>query len=99
MRDEPDRAAVGMPWYRAADYERMVALVDDPHSFAPSYGSWLAAAESNMREAERVGVRVARVEIDPDAFVRWCEVRGLARDGAARAEFVKDRLRQDRRGP
>jgi hypothetical protein len=58
------------------------------------YDQWLMAAESNEGEARRVGIEVVRVTIDTDVFTKWCSVRSVARDLAARVAFVDAAMRE-----
>lgn len=93
MTDPATRTA-GMPWYAREDYAAILALMEDPHVLAPVYDQWLAAALNNEREAERAGVRVVRVRIEPDAFARWCAGQGLAPDSRARMRYVNEALQR-----
>ena len=98
MTDAPARIA-GMPWYRREDYPQILALVEDPHTLAPVYDQWLAAAQNNEREAQRAGVTVLRVPIEPQAFARYCAEQGLAPDSKARMRFVNEAVRRETGGP
>ena len=93
MSERPRR--VGMAWYRAEDYPRLRALVQDADRLPLSYDGWVVSAEQLEREVTRSGVAVVRVELRPDAFVAWCAQRDLAPDGAARARFANEALAQD----
>ncbi len=91
---EPVVRTAGMPWYAREDYARILAIMEDPHVLAPAYDQWLAAARNNEREAERAGVRVVRVPIEPHAFAGWCAARGLDPDGRARMRFVNEAVQR-----
>jgi MHS family shikimate/dehydroshikimate transporter-like MFS transporter len=50
-----------------------------------------AVLATGARLAETVaGVSVARVDLDPDAFVDWCDGKGLKPNGAARARYAQE---------
>ena len=87
---EPALRSAGMPWYAREDYAAILALMEDPHVLAPAYDQWLAAAQNNEREAERAGVRVVRVRIEPEPFARWCADQGLALNGRSRMRYVNE---------
>ena len=87
--------SVGVPWYGREDYPRILAVMEDADTLAPTYEEWLMAAENNQAEARRVGVEVVRVPIEPDTFVRWCADRGSPRTRASRVEFVNEVMRRD----
>ena len=86
---------VGVPWYSREDYPKILAIMEDAHTLAPTYESWLMAAENNEAEARRAGVRVVRVPLDPETFTRWCADRGSPRTRASRVEFVNEFMRRD----
>ncbi|HYP17770.1 MAG TPA: hypothetical protein VEQ65_11215 [Opitutus sp.] len=69
--------------------------MEDPHVLAPAYDQWLAAAQNNEREAERAGVRVVRVRIEPAPFARWCAEQGIAADSRARMRFVNEAVQRE----
>ncbi len=92
---EPTTRKAGMPWYAREDYAAILALMEDPHVLAPAYDQWLAAAQNNEREAERAGVRVVRVRIEPEPFARWCADQGLAPDSRARMCFVNEAVQRE----
>ena len=92
---EPAPRKAGMPWYAREDYAAILALMEDPHVLAPAYDQWLAAAQNNEREAERAGVRVVRVRIEPEPFARWCADQGIAPDSRARMRFVNETVQRE----
>ena len=96
---EPAIRTAGMPWYAREDYEAILAIMEDPHVLAPVYDQWLAAAQNNEREAQRAGVTVLRVPIEPQAFARYCADQGLAPDSKARMRFVNEAVRRETGGP
>jgi hypothetical protein len=87
---EPAPRTARVPWYAREDYAAILAMMEDPHILAPVYDQWLAAAQNNEREAERAGVTVVRVRIEPESFARWCAEQGIARDSRARMRYVAD---------
>jgi hypothetical protein len=89
LREDAERIA-GIPWYDREDYPRIVAMMEDAHVLAPVYEQWLAAAENNEREAQRVGVRTLRAIIRPDAFAAWCAERDLPPTSKARMQYVQE---------
>lgn len=54
-----------------------------------------AGAPRALADFAAGGRTVVPVDIDVEALIRWCGVRGRPLDGAARAEYVSERLRQD----
>jgi hypothetical protein len=91
----PGSRSVGVPWYSRVDYPRILAIMEDAATLAPSYDGWLVAAQNNEAEARRAGIEVVRVPLDPETFTRWCADRGSARTRAARVAFVNEVMRRD----
>ena len=90
MTSEPARR-IGLPWYRPEDYQRIRAMMADRHNLAPSYESWLAAAENNETVGREAGIHISRILIEPEAFARWCTEKGVEPDSAARRDYVAER--------
>ncbi len=86
---------VGVPWYAKEHYPQIRAIMEDAHTLAPTYETWVMAAENNEAEARRAGVEVVRVPIDPDTFTRWCADREVPCTRTARVEFVNEVMRRD----
>ena len=91
----PTSRTIPVPWYSREDYPRILALMEDAESLAPTYEQWLMAAENNEAEARRAGVQVVRVPVEPETFARWCADRGSAPTRAARVEFANEAVRRD----
>ena len=86
-------ASLGMGWYRPEDWDRLLQVIADRDSMHDTYAEWLASARQGERDLVARGQPVERVMVDPDELASWCLIRGLVPDGAARAEFVSDRMR------
>jgi hypothetical protein len=87
MTDEPPRR-IGLPWYRREDYQRIREIMTDRHNLAPTYESWLAAAENNEIVGMEAGLQLRRILIEPEAFAVWCAEKGVKPDSAARRDYV-----------
>ncbi|MFH6786422.1 MULTISPECIES: hypothetical protein [Methylobacterium] len=81
--------SVGIAWYEPGDYPRIRAVMADS-GLPESYATWQMSAVQVEREVARSGVAVARIRIEPEAFVAWCDAKGLAPDAKARAAFVRE---------
>ena len=75
------------------DWDRLLQVIADRDSMHDTYAEWLASARQGERDLVARGQPVERVMVDPDELASWCLIRGLVPDGAARAEFVSDRMR------
>lgn len=94
MANEPARR-IGLPWYRREDYQRIREMMADRHNLAPTYESWLAAAENNETVGREAGLHVSHILIEPEAFARWCTERGADPDSAARRDYVAEKNSQN----
>lgn len=83
---------LGMCWYRADQYERLLEKSVDRDSMPGTHAEWLASATRGLMELRASGHRVDPVEVDVEAILRWCRLIGRPFDGAARAEYVADLL-------
>jgi len=90
MTNEPARR-IGLPWYRREDYQRIREMMVDRHNLAPTYESWLAAAENNESVGSQAGLHVSRILIEPETFARWCAEKSVEPDSAARRNYVAEK--------
>ena len=72
--------AIGIPWYKEEDYERLRAMFEDGDKLHDSYAGWLQAAENGVKQLEGGGMRVVKVQTDPDEFAAWCRAHGQKLD-------------------
>jgi hypothetical protein len=84
--------AVGVAWYREADWPRVKELFPDADQLHDSYAEWLKFAEESMKRLARTGMTVEPFVIDVDDFLGWCLIHGRARDAKARTEYVAEKL-------
>ncbi len=59
-----------------------------------TYEAWEANAEKGLQLAARPGVVVRKVDIDVEELVKWCRSQSRAVDGAARAIFTAEKLKE-----
>ncbi|HZC29647.1 MAG TPA: hypothetical protein VE269_07890 [Gaiellaceae bacterium] len=89
--------AVGVVWYREADWPRLRALLADADKLPDTYAEWLASAEGLLAQLRRDGIAAERVPLDPDVFSAWCVARGLAPDAQARSRYASEVVAAERR--
>jgi hypothetical protein len=78
--------AVGVAWYREADWPRVKELFPDADQLHDGYAEWLKFAEASAKRLARTGMTVEPVVIDIDDFLGWCLVQNRPRDAKARTE-------------
>lgn len=86
--DRPRRVA--LPWYRAEHYTGLRASLADGAKLPERYETWQLSTEQVEQVVQRSGVEVVRVDIEPDAFLAWCDCAGLPSDGAARNRYAAE---------
>lgn len=89
---------VGMAWFKRAHYSALRAMFKDGHKLHRTYDEWLAAAERGEQRLRADGIRVVRVDIDPDDFPIWCKAQGLKLDAEARIAIANLRAVRILRG-
>jgi hypothetical protein len=84
--------AVGVAWYREADWHRIKELFPDADQLHDTHAEWLKFAEESVKRLTRTGMTVEPVVIDIDDFLGWCLIHNRARDAKARTEYVTEKL-------
>lgn len=84
--------AVGVAWYREADWSRIKELFPDADQLHDSYAEWLKSAEESVKRLARTGMIVEPYIIDIDDFLGWCLIHDRPRDAKARTEYVIEKL-------
>ena len=79
----------GVPWCRSKDYNRLLEIFEDSHSFPATYNEWIDVAEAKIRYFEGMGKRIVKVAIDPTEFLLFCKSTGHKRDAEGRRAFVR----------
>lgn len=80
--------AVAICWFRREDYEAAKSEMADPERLYDGYDEWLHEAQAFEREMQDQGVKVQRIRYESKGFALFCLTRGIAPDGAARAEWA-----------
>jgi hypothetical protein len=74
--------------------------MDDAEEFPSSFEEWEDTAWRQIDGMRSGGAVIQQIFLDPDQFLAFCEKKGLAKDGNARAEYVASiwRRRKQNRG-
>lgn len=82
---------VGIAWFKdEATYRRAREVFTDSGNLPTSYNGWKALVERQVELIKGEGNIAIRADIDPEAFVSWCQSRGLEVNSQSKREFVKD---------
>lgn len=88
--NDPRFIGTGIPWYKRADYARILEIMVDAELLPVTFDQWQGKAEKIERDLIRAGTPVHRVHVDPQQFVTWCAGRGLHVDADGRRAFASD---------
>ena len=72
----------------------MRALAADPKRCESTYEEWVVMVTKGMRDLAARGISTVKVDVDARELLAWCRERQLPIDGAARAQFVAERMRK-----
>ena len=79
------------PWYRREDYALMREIMDDGETLPLSFAEWEKKAESERAAAEREGVSIVPVFLDPVEFFTFCKEKKISPNRTTAAEFASSR--------
>jgi|688.fasta_scaffold405876_1 hypothetical protein len=80
--------AVGISWFRPETYDVCMSIFSDANDLPDTYEDWLQLAKQVEKQVASQGMKVVRVDIDPETFPKWCAANGLANlDKHARSMF------------
>ena len=98
-RKGPVQLRMGVAWYRPEQWERLRGMVPDPGALEETYNEWVAMATRELSRLAEHGMVLEKVYVDVEELLAWCNERGRAVDGEARAEFAGVKLQErDRLG-
>jgi hypothetical protein len=86
---------VGVAWFRAADWARLLEISEDRDKLEDSHSKWLEQANRALRGLEKGGLKARRVVIDLDELVQWSAAQKLPINSEARSKFVAQKVRQE----
>ncbi len=84
----PNIQGVGVPWFTAETWPRLLEVVDDADLMPATYEEWIALVEPRFAQHRADGAPVERVYIEPDELVEWCAVSDLPVDARGRSAFA-----------
>jgi len=88
MKDSKTTAGLG--WYSKEQWPEYLRLMED--EVDQTYEAWFQKALRLEKEMTKKGVEIVRVPVDLVDFELWCATRKKKREGAARAEYVREKL-------
>lgn len=83
----PDSELV-FAWYTRQDWERLRDAAPDRDELDDCFDDWELAALAAEQELRAKGIRVIRMKLDAEQFLRWCRKRRRRPDRASRTQFA-----------
>ncbi|HMD87033.1 MAG TPA: hypothetical protein VKO18_20270 [Terriglobia bacterium] len=91
---EKEKVLTGVGWYRPEQWQRLLEISVDVDQLEKTHAEWLAFAEKTVKDLERLGVSIIKVDVDVEELQIWSRQQGLPIDGKARAQFISNKAQQ-----
>ena len=93
MKKTDQNIGYALAWYKPEQWESLKAVSIDGDTLEESFIAWETKAKERIPEYEKEGVHLEKMIIDVDGLVAWCRTRSIPVDGAARAKYAAELLR------
>ena len=81
---------IGVAWFQdESTYRRARASFSDPENLPDSFEDWRALVGKQCALIRESGNTAIRADIEPEAFLAWCALRGFKANSAGRIAFVR----------
>jgi hypothetical protein len=77
-----------IPFVSREDYPELLRVVDDQNSFPPDYDSFLKLCDNMIKDYQKAGLAIMKVNIKPGELAEWCHSQNRIIDSTARAEYA-----------
>jgi hypothetical protein len=88
------KVVTGCAWYRAEQWEWLREISVDRDELGETYEEWVVNAEESLQKMRQAGIWAEKIEVDVEELLAWCRAQGREVDGAARAAYAAEMLRQ-----
>ena len=88
MAKPPNIQGVGVPWFTAETWERLLEVSADADLMPGTYAEWKVLATRHFADHAASGAPLQRVLIDPDKLAAWCGANNLPVDARGRSAFA-----------
>jgi hypothetical protein len=80
---------IGVAWFTdEPTYRKGLEIFADRENMPATFADWKALVERQCQLIKESGNMALRAEIDPEAFVHWCQSRGFQPDARGRTAFA-----------
>ncbi len=84
----------GIAWFKEEDWGRLLEISDDRAKLESTYSEWLLHAEKVIKNFEKQGVKIQRVNVTPNQLLIWCKERNIPVNGEARSGYASHKMQQ-----
>jgi hypothetical protein len=89
-----EKSVMGVGWYRPEQWQRLREISVDADKLEKTHAEWLGIAEKTVKDLERLGLSIIKVDVDVEELQSWSHQQGLPVDGNARAQFITIKTQQ-----
>jgi hypothetical protein len=95
MSQRSKKLVIGIAWYRASDWNRLLEMSEDRDELESSHAEWVEQANRTMKKLARDGTSVRRVVINLDELAAWCAKHNVPVNGESRADFTSELIHRE----
>jgi hypothetical protein len=89
-----DQLRIGIAWFDREQWRRLADVVPDRSELDDTFEAWERSARKAIRNFERNGQTVGKVQVKIEELLAWCLVNGTTPNGESRAKYVSETLRK-----
>lgn len=83
-------AHIPIGWFRSEHYEQFLELFEKTSNLPPTYELWLEQTEKTVESFRKNHVISHKIEVTPEEFRAWCQVRGVKMNNEACRTFTRE---------
>ena len=88
------KTAYGLAWYKQEQWQHLLDVSADKDNLENTYAEWVKNAEKALKQFQRQGMKVVKVNVDIDDLCFWCQAQNIPVNGESRVNYVAFKLQQ-----
>jgi hypothetical protein len=77
-----------VPVVSREDYPELLSIVEDNNSFPADYDSFVQLYDNMMRDYQKTGRKMIKINIKPGELAEWCRSQNRKVDSKARGDYA-----------
>jgi len=77
-----------VPFVSREDYSELLRIVEDNDSFPADYDSFLQLYDNMMKDYQKAGLNMIKININPSELAEWCRSQNRNIDMKARTDYA-----------